>query len=179
MVIYLREFGSFPTTVISALPATLPQPKSADCVRGPVGSQMRFDCQKSGFYLSPRARCLRCALFGFKREKPGLPFVRGEPPALKCDGVDQNRAQTPGTMHGTTNVSQFCASWGLERPIFQNQRFYCSAKLILDQNLLVSAEVRPVFRSGKTMQELPLLFFRDTSRAIFELEWLLAAFGSL
>ena len=105
--------------------------------------------------------------------------MRGEPPALKCDGVDQNRSKTPGTMHGTTNVSQFCASWGLERPIFQNQRFYCSAKLILDQNLLVSAAVRPVFRSRKTMQELPLLFFRNTSRAIFELEWLLAAFGGL
>ena len=105
--------------------------------------------------------------------------MRGEPPALKCDGVDQNRAKTPGTMHGTTNVSEICASGGLERAIFRNLRFYCSGKPILGQNLLVSAAVRPVFRSRKTMRELPLLFFRDTSRAIFELEWLLAAFGGL
>ena len=140
---------------------------------------MRFDCQKSGFYLSPRVPALRCALFAFKREKPGLPFVRGEPPALKCDGVDQNRAQTPGTMHGTTNVSQFCATGGLKRAIFENLRFYNSGKRIPGQNLLVSAAVRPVFRFRKTMQELPLLFFRNTSRAIFELEWLLPAFGGL
>ena len=102
-------------------------------------------------------------------EKPCFSLLRGEPPALKCDGVDQNRAKTPGTIHGTTNVSRFGTSGDPEGVIFRKQRFRCSGEPILGQNLLIPAAVRLVFRPRKMVyfcSVRPCFFCAHLSRNI-------------